>query len=162
MICRFAWSRPLHVEPGMASDTLVTRSEAAKMLGVDRGTLKRAFDRGDGPPVELGYVGRRVWYRVSDLLLWRTSVTGVAPRSMTLCDRDRGGRARPPPEKRPTYWRKGERRYRAQRRTRTSFRSRMADIEFLTKLVEKKQTTIRRDAFNHGITRLSRSRKRPE
>lgn len=131
---RTALIPPTHLHPG----SLVSLTEAAALLGVTRRTLQRAIRRGDGPVPEPQdrYVGRATWFRVIDLMVWRARVISEGPTSepeawqcwmaitpFTVAE------LRPSPDLRPTWWPRGERRYRAKRRVTTELESRLAALD---------------------------------
>ena len=161
MIRPSVWSRPLSIAHGIGPFTLITRTEAARLLGVDRGTLQRAEARGEGPPFETGYVGRARWYRVSSLLLWRSSITGQGPTTnkeiMELwCTLDDWwGPIRKNPPKRPDWWRTGERYYRSKRRVTTDIQRRMATLDLLIRIADK-TTPLADRAFNDALASMRR------
>ena len=48
-------------------DRLISETEAASMYGISRDTLRRRFERGEGPP-KIRMSPRRVGYRLRDVL----------------------------------------------------------------------------------------------
>jgi hypothetical protein len=124
---------PPHLHPG----SLVSLTEAARLLGVDRRTLQRAVKRGDGPQPEPPdrYVGRPTWFRVMELLLWRSRVVKEGPATVEAVWAWWVASAPLPlvpiaqPRQRPSWWPRGTRRSAAKRRVTTGFSRRVASLE---------------------------------
>ena len=81
-----SWSRPVRVEPWMTPATLLLQYEAARFLNVSPLTLRRLARGDSGPPSSKSYGGRACYYRISDLLVWRGSVTGLGPHQNRVWD----------------------------------------------------------------------------
>ncbi len=73
------WKRPLAVEPWMTPKTLLRQFEAARFLGTTREVLRRMALNDSGPTRSSGYEGKGIWYRVSDLVIWRVQIIGEGP-----------------------------------------------------------------------------------
>jgi hypothetical protein len=130
MIRAARWSKPLSIPSGIGLNSLVSLSEAAMILGVNRRTLQRVIRRGEGPSPSAGYVGSQVWFLVQDLIQWREHAAGlgsVGPVIPTTGERSN-------PRSRPDWWRRGERYYKAKRRMRTGFKAEVARLDFKMKL----------------------------
>lgn len=79
-----ALKRKLRAPPdGWAPSLLLTESQAAAWLGVNRRTLWRWRQAGTGPCPEPRdkWDSPAIWYRLSALLAWRNAVLGSGPTS---------------------------------------------------------------------------------
>ena len=74
-----SWMRPLIVAQWMTPATLLNQGETARFMNVSPLTLRRLAQDDSGPPSSDSYGGRAGYYRISDLLVWRVSVTGLGP-----------------------------------------------------------------------------------
>lgn len=139
------WKSPFAWPAELSPATLVSLTEAANLLGVDRRTLQRAIKRGDGPQPEGPdvYVGRATWFRVTSVLLWRAQVTGDGPRTEAeVWEHWLNSMPftwippRPNPQPRPSWWKRGARRTKVVRSAMASFRARVCLLEGAYRLLE--------------------------
>jgi hypothetical protein len=133
--------RDVSPRPDYLPSSLLNTIEAANFLGCDRRTLQRAVRRGEGPEPEPDeFTGRAVWFSAWKLVAWRSDIVGAGPTTYDEviawwpCNDSLIESSRVKPEKRPTWWPRGERRYEAKRRIVTNFRARLARIDLLVVL----------------------------
>lgn len=138
MLYRSVWSKPLTIPLDIGPDTLLNQGEVCKMLGVDPSTLRRALNRGEGPPEAPGsHLGVQRWFVAWEVVTWRGTFTGESPRT-----REEAVawwpevEPRTNPAMRPAWWQRGERRYEYFHRKRSKFGIGLLLIEAMLKLPE--------------------------
>lgn len=136
MLYRSRWKKTLHIPSDVGPDTLLSQREAVNLLGVDPTTLRRALKRGEGPPEATeGFVGPQRWFVAWQVVIWRGTITGEGPKTR--------GEAlqwwlkvtpRPNPVSRPSWWKRGERRYVYLSRQLARFKTSIMIIDSISKL----------------------------
>ena len=76
------WRRPLSLPDYVTPLTLVSRTDAAAILGTTREHLRRLAGSGLGPPWTRAYEGKAILYRVADLVIWRAQILSERPTTV--------------------------------------------------------------------------------